>query len=274
MSGVVTGLTLSFIQSRPQAAARVLDDLESAEAAAFLASVPARLAAPVLSSMQPSRAARVVGLQSPEIGAAMVRAMSHLDCVTVVRLLSDEERGALYAELPERIVKDVRRSLEYPRETVGAWMDVTIAMLQVSTRVDEARRYVRRGDSGTLHHVFVTASGHRLEGVVSVAALLRADEQTQLGEIMDAHVTPLSNRSLLRHAAALPAWDVFSMLPVVGRKGNVLGALSRSDLRRGLAEIREDEQPRSRARMTSQLFDAWLVAASGMARVLLGRGPT
>lgn len=274
MSGSVAGLTIAFIQSRPQAAARVLDDLEPAEAAAFLASVPSRLAAPLLSRMQPARAARVVSLQPPEIGAAMVRAMLHLDCVTVVRLLSDEKRRALYAELPERIVKDVRRSLEYPRETVGAWMDLSIAMLPESTRADEARRYVRRGDSAVLHHVFVTGSGHRLEGAVSVVALIRADDQTRLGEIVDSHVAPLSNRALLRQAAELPAWDVFGLLPVVGRKGNVLGALSQADLRRGLAEIGEDGEPAPRARMTSQLFDAWLVAASGMSRVLLGRGPS
>lgn len=274
MSGSVARLTLSFIQSRPQAAARVLDDMESAQATAFLASVPARLAAPLLSSMQPARAARVVRLQAPELGAAMVRAMSHLDCVTVVRLLSDEERRALYAELPERTVRDVRRSLEYPRETVGAWMDLSVAMLPAATRVDEARRYVRRGDSAVRYHVFVTGSGHRLEGAVSVAALIRADDQAQLGAIMDADVAPLSNRALLRRTAELPAWDVFSLLPVVGRKGNVLGALSRADLRRGLAEIGEDERPRAPARMTSQLFDAWLVAASGMSRVLLGRDPS
>ena len=271
MSAGMAGLTLAFVQSRPQTAARVLDDLEPADAAAFLVSIPARLGAPLLSAMQPARAARAVSLQPPEQGAAMVRAMSHLDCLTVVRLLSDVERAALYAELPEQIVRNVRRSLEYPRETVGAWMDLSIAMLQATTRVDEARRYVRRGDSAVLHHVFVTGAGHRLEGAVSTAALIRAEDRTLLGAIVDAQVTPLSNRALLRLTAQLPAWDVFSLLPVVGRKGNVLGGLSRADLRRGLAEIRADEMPRSRAHMTSQLFDAWLVAASGMSRALLGR---
>lgn len=271
MTAPVAGLTLSFVQHRAAEAARVLNDLEPEETAAFLASIPSRLGAPLLARMEPGQAARALGLQPPELAAAMVRAMRHLDSVTVVRLLSDEAREALYAQLPRRIVNDVARSLEYPVDTVGAWMDLAIAALQGSSTVGEARRHVRRRPDTSLQHLFVTGPGRQLQGAVSMAQLIRADERSALVDAMDIKVTALSNRALLGEVARLSTWDQLSILPVVGRKGNVLGALSRADLRRGLAAVRETDGPVMRARLSYHVLDAWLAAASGLFRALLGR---
>ena len=56
--------------------------------------------------------------------------------------------------LPTRFTRDVTRSLAYPKGTVGSWMESSIAAFRVSSRVSDARRYIRRNQSQTLSHVF------------------------------------------------------------------------------------------------------------------------
>ena len=50
-------LTLAFVSSHPVEAARVLEGLPGADAAALFASLPARAAAPALAAMLPAAAA-------------------------------------------------------------------------------------------------------------------------------------------------------------------------------------------------------------------------
>lgn len=271
MSARVAMLTLSFLSSHPQAAAAVLDAMETSVAVRLFASLPARVAAPVLTVMQPDQAARVVAALPPVLAASMVRAMPYLDRVTVLRLLSDQERAAIFVELPSRVIRDVTRSLAYPQGTVGAWMESSIAVFRTSSRVSDACRYVQRNQTRTLSHVFLLGPGRRLHGAVALASLIRFAGTTQLADIERSTVQPLSNRARIVEVSRQPAWDEFTTLPVVGRKGNVLGGLSRTNLRRALRAQPQQGPHSNHVRAGSHLLNAWLLSASGLFRVLTGQ---
>ena len=121
-----THLTLAFLERRPESAAPVLAELDPADAAAFLDSVPGRLAAPVLAMMTPWSAARCLELLTPGRAAAVLRRMAYLDATSLLRLIAEDRFETVLAEMTDALAEDFRNSLKYPKGTVGAWMDYTV----------------------------------------------------------------------------------------------------------------------------------------------------
>ena len=115
-------------------------------------------------------------------------------------------------------------------------------------------------------HIFVVDETGRFAGTVSVGDLLRSAAKTPLAEIMDHELSPLSNRAMLITVERAPAWDEYVMLPVVGRRGNVLGGLTRKGLRRGLIEDRLIETPKATNTLWAHLLAAYLLTSAGLLR--------
>lgn len=158
-----------------------------------------------------------------------------------------------FARLPQRIGRrlDGLRPLFKPGNTVA----------------DGLKFAKQRGGRRDLH-IFVGNSRRELVGAVSVGDLVRSDPQTKLSEIMDPGVQALSNRATLASVADQPQWDDYPMLPVVGRRKQVLGGLSRSSLSKGLEEDRVFRPGLAPSSVLTELFIGYFVTCSGLLRLV------
>lgn len=263
------GPTLAFLQSRPETAARVFNELDPEDAAALLETIPGRLAGPIVGRMAPYAAARCIELLSPDRSAGTVRGMAYLDSVSVLRLVSAPCFEAILEQLPKRLANEIRHSLTYPRQTVGANMDPRVDWLDEEDRVADALKIARRPTSRIVSHIFLVGTGRRFVGAVRLADLLRSDPNTPLSEISDHTVRPLSNRARLANVVSAEGWDEYPILPVVGRKNNLLGGLSRKVLREKLAAPPDDTTAPQNALFLSQFVGAYLVTFTGLLRLIL-----
>lgn len=259
-------LTLAFLERQPESAARVLEDLDPADAAAFLETVPVRVAEPAVCAMGPWAAARSVELLSPDQAAALVRSMDYPDAASVLRLIREERLDDILAALPSRLAKAFRNSLSYPKGTVGAWMDHSVPSFPAESSVADGLKYAKQRQNRLDGQILVVEEKGRFAGVVNVGDLLRSAAKTALAEIMDREVSPLSNRSMLTSVASESAWEEYSMLPVIGRRGNVLGGLTRKSLGRGLFEDRVAERNAGSGTLWAHLLAAFLLTCAGLLR--------
>jgi Mg/Co/Ni transporter MgtE len=270
---------LAFLERQPVSAARALEDLDPADAAAFLETVPSRLSAPVVCAMAPWAAARLVESLAPEQAAGLIRNMAYQEAASVLRLMGQEQFDGILVALPKGLAKGFRNSLSYPKGTVGAWMDHGVPSFAAESTVADGLKYAKQRRNRVGSHIFVVEKTGRLAGTVSVGDLLRSAATTALAEIMDRKVSPLSNRAMLTAVESAPAWDEYSMLPVTGRRGNVLGGLTRKGLRRGLIEDRLTETPVATSTFWAHLLAAYLLTSAGLLRFISqprapGPGPT
>jgi Mg/Co/Ni transporter MgtE len=228
-------LTLAFLDSAPNAAAQVLQNLTPAEGSAFLETVPARLAAPVLADMIPWQAARRFELISAARAAMVLRQLPFFEATTLVRLVRREFRDELLREIPTKFARRLNGALQYPRHQVGAWIDPDVPTLNADNTANDALRLLRA--AGPASHIFLESPDHgTFLGAIEVKEILRADPSTPL---RDLHITknpPVSNRASLSAVTFDERWDDSIHLPVVGRRGNLLGGLSRASLRSGVHE--------------------------------------
>lgn len=261
-------LTLTFLDRLPRAAARALQELSPEEAAAFLETVPARISAPVLNEMIPWNAARQLELISAPRTAMVLRELPFADTTSLARLMRPEARAIVFEALPTRYAGRLNAALRYPTHQVGAWIDPQVPTLSAQNTAADALRVLRAADP--VSHVFVEEEAHGAYlGTIAVRDVLRALIGTPLGELRIARTAPLSNRASLASVAFDARWDEFLYLPVVGRRGNLLGGLSRRTLREATQEHASPRERRGHA-LFYELGGALLLTCSALGGLILG----
>lgn len=261
-----TELTLAFLDRAPEAAAAELQRLPLPESCALLESVPVRLSAPLLVKMIPWNAARLLEAISPSRAAALLRQLGFLDAVSLTRLVSVDRRDGIIGGLPIKLNRRLTRALRYPPYQVGAWVDSEVPTLSIDDTAEDALQMLRSAASAS--HVFLEAERHgEFIGAVSTREILRADPSTRLSQLKHARVEPVSNRATLSSVAFDERWDDLLHLPVVGRRGNLLGGLTRRALRQGIHEQHPVSKDRS-ASWFRELVASYGVTAIGLARMI------
>ena len=262
-------LTIAYLERLPESAANVIAGMRPQDAAALFETLPTRIVTPIVEKMEKWPAARCLQHLSMENTAAILGEISYQDATVLLRLTPAERREAILAQLSTRLARDLKESLRYPRNCVGAWMDLSVPSLSLHATVKDAVSIARTG--AVSDAIFVVDNDQRLAGVVRAEKLLRYSAGTRLVDIIQTGLKPLFSRMLLREAALEPAWNEFLRLPVAGRNGQLLGALSRHDMMDGLTTITaKSDAPDTGALIWSQVGEAFIVSLAGLVRLFDG----
>jgi len=262
-------LTLTYITAHPAEAARVLERIPGADAAALFATVPARAGAPVLTAMLPSAAARILSSLHDEPALALLAAAGVQAAVTVLRYIPEPRRSRLLEGLPTATAVASRILLGYPDDSVGAWADPDIIMLVPETRVNDVLARVRGGDEKKVDQVYGVDNEQRLVGIVDLLELLRVPDSTALAAVLHKPLAMLTAMTPLTGAATQRGWQLSSVLPVVERDGRLIGVMHRATLARAMARSRATTQPANDVTITGVLTRGYWDAASGLAEASL-----
>ncbi len=262
-----TELSIAFLESHPDGAARVLDGIRAEDAAAFVEEVPEASVASVLALMQPARAAAVLERASPGKAASLLSETPAHARTQLLRALSEATRNSALAALPKKQAAAMRRYLAYGQGTVGAWMDSPNTTFSADTRVDDCLRRVRELGRRLGSFVFVIDADRRLRGTVHVDRLLAAGDDVLLGDLMAREVAPLSPQASLSSVITLRAWDAALSLPVTDRSQRLVGVLHFDSLREGLIVDRGPSGGFQVNVMLMHLAQAFLVSLSGLMNV-------
>jgi magnesium transporter len=269
-------LSQAFMRAHPAEAARVLEALAPADAAALLARVPARLSAPVFAAMLPNAAARGLAGLEDEQALALLGELGTQPLVAVLRHVGEPRRSRLTAGLPTAAALASKLLLGYVEDAVGAWTDPDVLALPGATQAADALERVRHVEA-TVQRVFVTAAGGRLEGWVPLPVLLRAPATATLASIMTRPESVLSAQTPLAGAAAHPGWERSSALPVLEAGERLVGVLTRDALTRALgrtARVPPGAGPDSLGGMLVRgYWDALSGGAAAMATLLPAVAP-
>ncbi len=231
----IRGLTLAFIETHPADAARVLEHLVAADAAALLDTIPATLAAPVIGEMIPAYAARCLETLRDDVAAGLIQVLGVQAGSSVLRYLPAGRRSALLEQLPGSNGIAYRLLLGYPEDTVGALMELRSLAVAADTGVKEALARVRRSPDDAGDFVYVVDADRRLQGIVRLVQLVRANQAFTVAQIMRRGVPMISAQASLHAARRHEGWREFHVLPVVESQDRFVGALRYAALIQALA---------------------------------------
>lgn len=262
-------LTIAFLERLPEASASVIEDMRPHDAAALFETLPTRIVTPIFEKMEKWPAARCLQQLTLDKAAAVLADVSYQDATVLLRLTPADQRESILARMPTRLANDLRESLRYPRNCVGAWMDLSVPALSLGATVKDAVAIARERPVGDA--LFVVDGDQRLAGFVRAETLLRYSAGTRLADIIQTGLKPLFARTLLREVVSEPMWTRFLRLPVAGRDGHLLGVLSRHDMTQGLTTITATPaRPDAEAPLLQQVGETFVVSLAGLVRLFDG----
>lgn len=223
----VRPLSVAFVESHPEQAARVLDALPVAESAAFLAAAPARLAAAIVKHLTPQYAARCVEEMDERALAGLTAALGPQAAATLLQHLPVDLQSRALARLPAGSALAVRLLIGYAQDTAGACMDPLPLALPADATAAEALTALRAYDGEPGDVLFVVAPGRRVLGVVASGVLLRAEAAAPLSAVMRRPVPCVSSLTPLAAVRAHPGWLQVPALAVIEGQDRLVGALRR-----------------------------------------------
>lgn len=264
-------ISIAYLRQHPVEAARAMEALAVDEVAAFLAQMPARVAAPALAATLPWRAAQCLAVLSPEQAAAIVSQMPADRRTPCLRAMAAGERDPILDRLRGNRARALRRQLHYPAALVGGVMEPVVATVRADDTVTDAIEALRSVGATHASHLTVVDTAGRVAGAVAFATLLAADAGRTVGELMEPEVTPLAADTPVTQIVVDSSWDEWPERPVVDARGRVIGSVT---LARLLMDRRRSAPPSARAGSGGELVSAYAAAVSGLVRVaseFLGR---
>lgn len=264
----LAAISRGYLSSRPIEAARVLGRLDAAEVAAFLAAVPAPIAAAPLAHMAPWKVARCLSQMAPATAAELLARLPAAHGVRSLRSLPESWREAVLDQLPRRRARQLRRQLSYPASLVGAWMAGHVIALEPEATVGDALAALKGRDEPGRVNVYMTGAAGQPIGLVPVAGVLQVPPEQRLAEVMRRDIAPIPADAPLFRFDADRGWRGLLERPVVDGRGRLVGALSLGQLaaarERTTADVASGESP------AAVVAAGYTAALSGLARTAIG----
>lgn len=261
-------LTLAFLKSGREEAAKELERLAPEDVAAFFENVPAKLASGVLEAMMPWQVSRCFLHMDPETAAGIIAAINAPLSTILLRLLPQDFIDRIFAKLPKSKGRFFSRLLAYPEEMIGAWMDPLVAAVPDTSNVEESLKYASRFGDSLGNYLYVTKREGTYTGIVLLTDLFLAKKRVPVADLIVHDFEPILDRATLESARFISEWSQFKKLPVVNRKNHLMGELSFASLCKGLSMHPEEHTADNIGSLIAQFGEVYFSSLAEMVNFL------
>lgn len=173
----------------------------------------------------------------------LIRGFSNTELKEVLDELYLDDTVDIVEEMPANVVKrilkhsdpDMRKSineiLKYPEDSTGSIMTTEFVDLKETMTVEDALKRIRRTgpDKETINICYVIDDRRHLIGILSIRALLLAEDDDVIGDIMERNIISVQTLDDQEETAqALSRYD-FLALPVVDTENRLVGIVTVDD---------------------------------------------
>ena len=221
----------------------ILAELNPADIALFMEEVPEESLAKVFRILPKDLAAETFSFVEPDLQELLIHSFSDSELKAVIDELYVDDAVDVIEEMPANVVKRILRSadadkrkminqiLKYPEDSAGSIMTIEYVSLRRKMTVKEALRRIRKTglDKETIYTCYVTNDHNKLVGIITAKALLLADEEDIIGDIMeDNPIYAVTTDDKEDVANTLHKYD-FLALPVVDDDRRLVGIVTVDD---------------------------------------------
>ncbi len=194
--------------------------------------LPKDISAEVFSYLPPDDQREIIqGITDREVSYIM----GELDFDDMIDVL-EELPANIVDKILEKTPKDERKLintfLNYPDTCAGSLMTPEYISLQENMTVGEALQHIRDVgmDSETVYTCYVKKGGRKLEGIVSLRALVIADDDVKVSELMNTDYVYVSVHDDQEEVAETFKKYGFLAIPVVDNEHRLVGIITFDDI--------------------------------------------
>jgi len=231
--GAIGNLERMVSKMHPADVAKVLHHLNSAQEkrTVFELIKPDRSKAQVLSELDEGDLGEILtDVPAAEI-AVLIKDLPDDDQAYVLNCLPEDRSQEVLKLMKPEDSAEVKDLLQYEPKTAGAIMTTEYFSLPEHTTAEEAIHKLQGAkDTGNVFYVYVTDTGDRLVGVLSLRQLLQVPPHTRLGTMIKRDVISVATDTDQEEVAKLVGRYNLLAIPVVDAEGRVLGVITVDDV--------------------------------------------
>ncbi|MDX1496977.1 MAG: CBS domain-containing protein [Salinisphaeraceae bacterium] len=227
-------LAFHFLKDETAAAARLLEEQNAPDVAAFLSKAPSSTVVEVLRSMVPDYAAAVLIEADKESVTAWMLALETPALCAILRYLDESAVNALLALLPLKRQAASQLLLSYRADMVGAWAETDVPVATDHMDAGELTKRLRRRQYRDNRLIVVLNEERHPVGVIHPGDLFQANEGLPIIQLMRPHGTTLRGRVTLSTAIKQSLWQEQDYAVIVNRHQQWVGLLWHSCLKQQL----------------------------------------
>lgn len=210
--------------------ARLTAQLPYMHAAELLTLLPNPLAINTLEAMTARRRLQVFEELSDERGLELLEIMAPDVAADLLGTIETERMQRCLEQLSQQQSARIVQLLGYPEHCVGGIMTNDIVFAPMTMTIAEARASLRERlkEPDFVYLIFIVEdiTSKRQRGILSLRELLTRDDDETLESIMDTRVPTLDSLESAERAAFKVIESQLAALPVIGKDGELLGAVT------------------------------------------------
>ncbi len=202
----------------------------------------------------------------PDDQVDIVKGITERELSYIIDELHFDDKIDVLEELPANIVdkilaqaskeerKLINTFLNYPDTCAGSLMTPDYISLQESMTVGEAMAYIKKEgmDRETIYTCYVKTGGRKLQGIVSLRALVIADDDTKISELMNTEYVYVNVYDDQEEVAEMFKKYGFLAIPAVDKEHRLVGIITVDDI----LDVIEEETTEDIERMAGVLDDS------------------
>ncbi len=193
--------------------------------------LPKELAAEVFVEMSSDAQEQLISCFSDSELKGIIDELYMDDVVDVIEEMPASVVKRILKQTDAQTRRSINELLQYPEDSAGSIMTTEFADLAQSMTATEAIERIRRTgiDKETIDVCYVIDSGRHLIGVVSLRALILAEANTQVVNIMDRNVISANTIDDKEEVANMFTRYGFTALPIVDGENRLVGIVTVDD---------------------------------------------
>lgn len=228
---VISELTRRFFAEHPVTAAKNLEPMERAEAAAVLSELPPDTMAVAWQALSVAAAVEVLEEMPDAARAALFQRVETGKLAVLLSRMEADARAGIMAGLDDRTARELQALMDYPPDTAGSLMDTRILALNAQTTVTDAIDTIRRLRQGKrVSELRLVDDDKRLKAIVDMKDLALADGGQTLESISHGVVAFVNPMDTDEEVVDKLERYKLEELPVIDADGHLLGIIRHSEL--------------------------------------------
>ncbi|MGK0236781.1 MAG: Mg/Co/Ni transporter MgtE [Candidatus Pelagisphaera sp.] len=271
MSESHISLSLAFLRSRPDAAAKTLEQFSPIDVSTFLSQIPAEYASLAIERMLPIYAARIAERLGSALATPILSRLHAQKIAVILRITDTNFKEEILNGLPKDQNKSCKSLLRYDEGLIGAWMNPQSATICSDSTVKESLNAIRNVSDLPAHGtIFVVDREGHLKGSLATISLLNAQPSLPIISLMNDVPGAIAARTLLQHASEATLWQNSDLLPVLNAKKRFVGTLSHTDLRKAQTHLSRPDHIETGYQLAPTLIEEYLHTLWALATSLIG----
>lgn len=229
---------------RPEDLAEAFQRLDVEEGLAILRHIEDDTAAYVLTELPTNTARQYVRHLSDHVIAHYLDVMPMDDALELREELGEERFDALLEVIPREDADEIRRLMAYPEDSVGRMLTERFFEVVPGMTMADVLADVRRASPDkyeTVNDIYVLDDARHLLGVFSLRRAIREDPKATAGELMHTEIVVAEATEPAEEAARRMARYGFYALPVLDRRGRMVGLFTGDDAQAVLREAETED---------------------------------